>query len=285
MENFVGLLEQALWVDTSENTVSIGIHFPDRDLAFSLVETAQRNFLEAREAAEIAMITDAITILEGRAAQSAETTAAALVHLQQTRASRLPSAARTTPVAIDAALLKPIDREGARLTAQLESRRRALTDLEEARRQRVNEMESGSRSSGRPSPRTTPPCSTPRQTLDTVRQESPEMAALRREIRRAGAGAARPGAPQRRAAADGAHPRRGGRGDAGLHRPREDLDPDIDYAKSELRHAVARHNAMLDRVEAARLELDSARAAFKYRYAVINPPQKPKGPVKPDARW
>ena len=63
--------------------------------------------------------------------------------------------------------------------------------------------------------------------------------------------------------------------------PLEESDPDINYAKAELRHAHARYNGLEDRIQAARLELDSARAAFKYRYVVIHPPQRPRGPVSP----
>ena len=36
------------------------------------------------------------------------------------------------------------------------------------------------------------------------------------------------------------------------------------------------------RVEAARLELDTARAAFKYRFSVVNPPMTPRRPTAPN---
>jgi len=38
---------------------------------------------------------------------------------------------------------------------------------------------------------------------------------------------------------------------------------------------------VLDRIDAARVEMDAAQAAFKYRYSVISPPQMPKRPLKP----
>jgi hypothetical protein len=63
--------------------------------------------------------------------------------------------------------------------------------------------------------------------------------------------------------------------------PLEDRNPEINQAKTELRHAYARYNGLQDRIQAARLELDSARAAFKYRYMVIRPAQYPRGPVAP----
>ena len=62
---------------------------------------------------------------------------------------------------------------------------------------------------------------------------------------------------------------------------REAEDPEIEYAKTQVRHAIARYNGLLDRIDAARLQEDSAQAAFKYRYSVIKPPQLPRGPIKP----
>jgi uncharacterized protein involved in exopolysaccharide biosynthesis len=38
---------------------------------------------------------------------------------------------------------------------------------------------------------------------------------------------------------------------------------------------------MLQRLEAARIELQTARAAFKYRYTVVTPPQFPTRAAKP----
>ena len=34
IDAFVGLLQQRLWVDTGPDTLSMGIHFPDPDLAY-----------------------------------------------------------------------------------------------------------------------------------------------------------------------------------------------------------------------------------------------------------
>ena len=63
--------------------------------------------------------------------------------------------------------------------------------------------------------------------------------------------------------------------------PFEDEGPEIEYVKGQVRYALSNYNAFLDRLESARLELDSARAAFKYRYTIITPVQRPRGPIKP----
>jgi LPS O-antigen subunit length determinant protein (WzzB/FepE family) len=67
----------------------------------------------------------------------------------------------------------------------------------------------------------------------------------------------------------------------GLFDPLEDQDPGIAYAKTQLRYVYARYNGLEERLQAAQLELESARAAFKYRYMVIKPAQPPRGPVAP----
>jgi hypothetical protein len=63
--------------------------------------------------------------------------------------------------------------------------------------------------------------------------------------------------------------------------PRELEDPDIEYAKTQVRHAIGRYNGLLDRIEGARLEEDSVQAAYKYRYGVLRPAQRPRAPIKP----
>ena len=59
-------------------------------------------------------------------------------------------------------------------------------------------------------------------------------------------------------------------------------DPRVTYARSQLKIATTNYEDMLDRLEAARIELETARAAFKYRYTVISPPQFPKRPDAPN---
>ena len=51
--------------------------------------------------------------------------------------------------------------------------------------------------------------------------------------------------------------------------------------REQVNFALTKYNSFLDRIEGARLELDSARAAFKYRYTVLVPVQQPRGPIKP----
>jgi hypothetical protein len=40
---------------------------------------------------------------------------------------------------------------------------------------------------------------------------------------------------------------------------------------------------MRERIDAANVDIDTARAAFKYRYSVVLPPEIPRSPLKPKA--
>src|SRR5207249_9308510 len=88
MEDFVYYLRNRLWVTTGEGTVTIGIEFPDPQQAYRLVNTAVENFLEARHAAEVSTISEAITSREARADQAHQAPPAPL---------RQPEAARDEP--------------------------------------------------------------------------------------------------------------------------------------------------------------------------------------------
>jgi len=282
IENFVGLLEKRLWVDTSEGIVSIGIHFPDGELAFRVVDAALENFLEARHAAEISSIGDAIVVLENRTTKSREALQVARDQLEALRAARAAKQGKSVrrPTAVSSSL--PLDPKVSELQVQVQTRRRAIADLQEFRRRRVTQLEARLeelRSLYSPSH---PSVLDVQQSLETMRSDSPQLLALKRELAPLEAelkerGLA-PDAPLRTARI-----REGGAAAlaAEAEDPREAEDPDIEYAKSELRHAVLRYNGLLDRIEAARLEQESAQAAFKYRYTIIRPAQKPRGPIKP----
>jgi capsular polysaccharide biosynthesis protein len=54
------------------------------------------------------------------------------------------------------------------------------------------------------------------------------------------------------------------------------------YARGQLRDAMEKYSALRAQVQAAQIDLETAQAAFKYRYSVLSPAQVPKKPVKPN---
>ncbi len=279
VENFVGLLEQRLWVTPGAGTVTIGIHFPDPQLAYHLVEAAVRDFLEARHAAEISSIADVIFVLQSRAAQARQTVEDAQRELQQLRMARAASLGRQRYARLPRRAPPAPDAETSQLLVKIAGKRRALEDLENIRRRSISEMEARAAELRALYSPTHPLVVDTEQSLKALHQESPqiaelgvEIANLQEELGRRGMDAAAPVVPDRFLETALQDPLD----------PREDQDPDIDHAKTELRQVVDRYNAILDRVQSAQLQQDTAQAAFKYRYTVIWPAQRPRGPIQPN---
>jgi uncharacterized protein involved in exopolysaccharide biosynthesis len=283
LEGFVGLLEKKLWVSTREGTVTIGVSLPDGQLAYRLVEAALQNFLEARHTAEISIIADAITILQARSAQAREEVEKGVRHLEELRSARAARLGKRVPRRpVPQPELKAVpDEESSKLQVKAESVRRAIADLEDFRHRRITELETRLQELKATYSDSHPSVIDVEQSLAAIRQESPQVAALRRdlvpmeaELKSRGllsdvplkASRVRDVEMQTLALDDD---------------PTEEQDPEIDYAKAQVRHALDRYHALLDRIQGARLDEDSAQAAFKYRYLVIRPAQRPRGPTKP----
>src|SRR5215469_14173873 len=83
LESVLGLLDARLMVTVNssswqgEGTVNIAVDWPDQQMAHHLVGTAQQNFVEMRHVSELSNISEAISILEGHAAQVREEVEAA----------------------------------------------------------------------------------------------------------------------------------------------------------------------------------------------------------------
>src|SRR5437870_3978010 len=95
-----------------------------------------------RQAAEVSSITEAITILEARAEQAREALTASVQQLQalcDERGGR--SGARVRRAGTVARPAAPVDQEISRLLVTVQSKRRAIADLEEFRRRRVTELQ------------------------------------------------------------------------------------------------------------------------------------------------
>jgi hypothetical protein len=62
---------------------------------------------------------------------------------------------------------------------------------------------------------------------------------------------------------------------------RESPDDGPDAGEARLKRATLEYQSLLERINSARIELETARAAFKYRYVVLWPAQTPLRPDKP----
>lgn len=281
-ERMAALLRQRMWVVSNDGTVTIGVDWTDPQSAYRIAETAQQNFFDQRHASEVAMISESVAILEGHVAETETAIQQAVAQVNRSggglrRAAPVRSAANPAPVSPNAP-------EIASLQAALIAKQRTIADLESVRALRIAALQtslSDLRNNYGPAH---PQVVSTQASIRALSSDSPQLVALRTEEaslrdRLAELGA-HPGEPAQPTVSEPTLTRVALEN---LARPRADSieDPQVTYAKSRLKMATADYEDMLQRLEAARIELQTARAAFKYRYTVVTPPQFPTRAAKP----
>lgn len=307
VDAMVGLLEKRLQVGTDQQTVTIAIDWHDAQTAYLLVDTAQQNFLETRHVTEMTAISEALSILELHGAQLQKTVDESLRELERVREvrrkgsapARPPGAGEAPPVVIERPPEPAPEREPERPSATeqelaqlkflLNSKKRALADLEDFRSRRVTELTAQLQEQRVQYAEQHPIVLDTLSRIEAMKLDSPQMAQvkadidqLEQEYKRKGGKAPdsliepsprpRP-TTQRRPASQGP---------AELSLQDLAYDPLVEFAHNNLRTATAKYEELLMRIDSARIEQDTARAAFKYRYSVVRPASVPKKPEKPN---
>lgn len=275
----VETLEKRLqvWV-TQEGTLSIKVEWPDPEIAYLLVEAAVQNFLETRHAQEMAALGETVTLLEAHAAKLQQEVEATLTDIERKNRNRpRPASARrisrtTLPAGRDMDL--------ARIESTLSARRKALADLEEFRQRRLAELQTLLAQKSSIYAERHPEVLLVRQSIAAMAQTSPQLETLRGEVRDLEREIARRGgqaAGSEASSAPSLLP-----SDLFVARPIVESD-DIrsEHDREMFRFVSDQYGGVMARVSMARMELETAKAAFKYRYSVISPPVYPKGPKRP----
>jgi len=304
MDNMVERLDKRLTAWTSDDTVVIAIDWPNAQMAARLVDIAQQNFLEARHAQEITALAEEIAILESHAKRQRADVDDAVAALETLRGkqdapegaakgaperaakSTPEGAAKSTPAARRAPEPRP---ELEQVQATLVAKRRALEDLEELRRRRLSEAQVHLAEERATYTDAHPAIIELQQTIAALQAPSPQIKSLHADIAQlateqeklGGESAAHAlSAPSASSSARLAPiPNDVLRLDDEL---REDRDPAVVYARGRLRDTMEKYSALWDKVHAAQIDLETAQAAFKYRYSVITPAKVPRHPAKPN---
>jgi hypothetical protein len=258
-----------------EGTVTINFNWSSPDLTYDYVEAALQSFLEARHAAEVTSVGETIAILEAHDARVQKEAAALAAQLEEKQSAlrgRITPPRRTAIITTPAAA-EPDD-DLRRLESSFATKQRALADLEEFRRRRLDDMQARLTEQLHVYAPEHPLVLETRRTIESMTAPSPQLEQLRAEVKELEGELKRrnPGRPVPTVVSAPSH-------------DMPDLrlldDPRLDYERSQLAALVRQHANLLERIDAARVEIDTAQAAFKYRYSVISPPQRPKGPIKP----
>ncbi len=268
------LLEKNLTVWTTQaGAVTIRLHWPDPVMAYRLVDAAQQNFLEKRHVLEVSTIVEQISILEGHQEKLKADIDAQVAELQRLREHSAAKGIRPAPPPAPARLVDP---EALNLRVMLNAKRRAIADLEEFWRRHMVELQTKLAEQRAIYSETHPIVLDLQRSIESFRRDSPQLTTLRQEeAELRGRLSAYSDDPQTDSGGPSIPPE--------LFRDPGTEDAPVEYARAQLRYAVQQYAAMRERINTARIDLDTARAAFKYRYAVVAPPQVPRGPITPKA--
>ena len=303
----VDLLEKRLSAWTSDGTVTIALDWTDPQMAVRLVDEAQQNFLLARYSQEVTALVDSIGIIRRHAKEQRadiDTAVDAIKKLRGDPAEEKDKSARNDarPTAVHVAPRRAAPRTSAAAAADLaqlkltiDAKQRVLDDLEDMRRRRLSEAQAKLAELKAQYTDNHPAVLDARQTIAGLSAASPQVRSLQKELAPLKTEYGRKSAEARQAESAG-----GGGGGAvvaatasatpprlssdiyGLDsRLREERDPTTVYALARLHDAMNKYASLRAQAQKAQMDLETARAAFKYRYSVISPPEFPRKPVSP----
>lgn len=280
-----------VWVDAT--TVTIKLDWSEPEAARDIVDAAVKNFLEARFQSEVGVIPERLKILEAgltQAHKDLETAANELVRLQrlndpnkkvQVLIPQLPTGVRGGPQ-IDETHVDPA------LKQRLDGIRQQITVLQDAKLRRVAELNQELIQKRQTLAEGHPEIIALKSTIAATEADPPQLAKLRAEER------ALIEEIRQKQQADAA-----ARASAEANRPapkpvlvpKPDPAPEVVVGQAKnvqdaqvLFDAVTKkYTDMNNQLDAARIEMKTAEAAFKNRYKVTHPAEVPAGPKRPVA--
>ena len=283
LDAMLGVIEKQMFVTANEGTVQIGLDWTDPGSGYRIVQAAQQNFFEQRHAAEVSLIGESIGILEGHVVQSQRAISEAMsqinVALPRRAAVSIPRPAFNTGPSGPSA-------EVAALLGELRVKEQTIADISTSRSQRLTGLQTSLTELRTRYGAEHPEIKATEENIKSLSQPSPQLDELRSEEaglrKRLTDMGVRGGvfAPATQASFDQMY---AAEALERLSRVNADSQetPEVTYARSKLKIATSAYEELLGRLEGARIELETARAAFKYRYVVITPARVPRSAIKP----
>ncbi len=308
-----GLVEQlekklSVWTSESGSTVTIAIDWSDGPMACRLVDAAQRAFLDARYAREITALGESIGILRGHTTSLKADIDDAVGGIERMRAamdvpkadgdvgaSSRPRTFATQHTAAAVRVPGP-NPELRQRKAQLDATLRTIDDLEGVRRRRLSELQGQLVEARTTFTENHPAVVALKQSITALSEESPEVRSLRQEAASSKTEHDRTGdsAGDAPTLPNASAPNGLPLGDVTTPPQlptdvmrialdlRDDRDPGMVYARGQLRDAMDKYAVLRTQIQTAQIDLETAQAAFKYRYSVVTPAHLPRSPTKPN---
>lgn len=279
-----------VWVDAT--TVTIKLDWSEPEAARDIIDAAVQNFLEARFQSEVGVIPERLKILEAGVAQAhkdLEVAATELVRLQrlndpnkkvQVVIPQLPQGVRTGPK-IDESQVDPA------LKARLDGVRQQIAVLQEAKLRRVAELNQELIQKRQTLAEGHPDIIALKQTIAATEQDPPQLVRLKAEE----SSIVNQIAEQQRQAAARAADEKKNAPKYVAPKPVAEKAPEVVATTANnvqdaqvLFDAVTKkYTDLVNQLDAARIEMKTAEAAFKNRYKVTHPAEVPAGPKRPVA--
>jgi uncharacterized protein involved in exopolysaccharide biosynthesis len=280
LDAMAGLVEQRLQVGTSdEGVVSFSIRWPDAQMAYRLTDEAMKSFLEYRRATELAAITESIAILD-RSIETLEAQIAQTIAQLPRRAGR-PVARSVRPAGPSPQTVVRLSR----LKTVLEAQQQEVRRLAGIQSQQLSEAQGRLTAAQTIYTQDHPTVLALRQAVTHLSRDSPELVEARREARDLEA------EYDALSVKVGAATEAQSRSFAIMNEPLAPaLDPlslvtlgdETEPVSLRLRVEMSQLASLRERANAARAELSSAEAGFKFRYSVTRPPRPPRRPSGPN---
>jgi capsular polysaccharide biosynthesis protein len=300
MRSMEGVLEKKLTITNDETTITITAEWSDAQMAYDIASAVEKNFIDARYDAEISVINDAIDILQQHASEEKDrfdtarndfesvqgkipkpttTTSTATARPRAMAPKPLPTSTASAQPAVDPALIQ-----------QLQDKRTEIQQVENVRASRVAELNkqlADALVQYRPEH---PTVVAIKQKLADAQAEPGELNRLRGEEKAlieklsltapplATAIAAASSTPS--AAATIAALTNSPAGSSGPMIIEE--DPAVTVARMKLQQAAQKYADLETRIDGAKIELDIAKTAHKYRFSIVRPAEVSKRPHKPN---
>jgi uncharacterized protein involved in exopolysaccharide biosynthesis len=310
LDALVEVLEKrlAVWTSDTGNTVTIAIDWSNAAMACRLVDASQRAFLDTRYAREITALAESIGILRSHTTSLKADIDDAVGGIERMRGVRdgpradgalpTPSSRPRVQLMPRLAARSPPSAELQKMKLQADAKLHIVDELEGFRRHRLSELQARLDEARTTFTENHPAIVDLKQQMSELFVESPQVASLRQEIASSNAeydrridGASDLSVSRVPPTFALAGPLAGSaatppqlssdvlRLDLDL---REDRDPGMVYARGQLRDAMDKYATLRTQIQTAQIDLETAQAAFKYRYSVVTPAHLPRSPTKPN---
>jgi uncharacterized protein involved in exopolysaccharide biosynthesis len=265
-----------VWVDGA--TVTIKLEWSEPESAREIVDAAVKNFLEARFQSEVGVIPERLKILEAVVAQAHRDLEASATELVRQQRGANPRERVNVAVPVLPQGVRAEDPSELGAKARLEGVRQQIAAIQDGKSQREANLVQEIAQKRHVLAEAHPEMIALKQALEAARAESPQLVRLRAE--------------ERELLAELASKPKGADARAGAHKvppaPAPVVEPPVVGSTKSVQDAQVlfdtvsrKYSELTTQLEAARIEMKTAEAAFKNRYKVVHPPEVPTGPKRP----